>query len=142
MRCKTNFINGIPLFNPNKTLPWKQNENDIFALFSGEKIEKITNDYYTILTNVFHEDFTCNIGFHFKSKMLYKLEFFRTLEYFENKDIYDSYIEFQAILNNFFGVPTKEKSQYCNLWKLGFIEVSHCIYERFYLEEHVEINIL
>jgi len=116
-------------------------ENDILKLFEGEKLNKITINYYTVLANVFQQDFSCNIGFHLEDKIVYKLEFFREHEYYSVNNIYDSYLEFQTVLQSFFGNPTKVKPQFYSVWRFGFIEVLHCIHERFTLEEHVEIQI-
>jgi hypothetical protein len=142
MNCKTNFDFGITLFEPNRLLQWKQSKNEIIELFAGEKLEKITDDYYTIFASVFQKDFSCNIGFHFEYNVMRKLEFFRNREYYIKHNIFESYSEFQTVLENFFGIPTSYQQRNCCLWKFKIIEISHCIYERFGPEEHTEIKIL
>lgn len=133
---------GIPIFNPTRVIQWKMSESDIVELFKGKKLIKVTENYYTVLTNVFKQNFTCNIGFHLEGRMVRKIEFFRGGDYYIGRDIYDSYLEFQKVLEDFFGRPTKVKSCYYSFWKLDSIEVLHYIYERFSLEEHVEIKII
>ena len=141
MTYKVNVENGLSLYKPNRILHWKQSKNDILKLFVGENLDKITNDYYLIYASVFQENFYYNIGFHFKNDLLYKLEFFRNKKYFETHNIYDSYSEFQSVLENIFGIPTKVQQTFSCMWKLKMIHISHYIYERFVPEEHVEIEI-
>ena len=134
------YIEGLPVFRPRLLLPWILSRNNIIELFAFNNIEMITEDYYVVSTCVFQEDFCCNIGFHLKDNEVYKLEFFRSAEYYNSSTIEDSYLAFQAILVDFFGIPNK-KSKYKSIWKFDHLEVAHYIIERFYLEEHVEIYI-
>lgn len=130
---------GLLVFRPRVSLPWKLTRNEIAEIFAMSDLTLVTKDYYVVSVCVFEESFCCNMGFHLMDDKVYKLEFFRPPEYFKNGTIKDSYAGFQEILVGFFGLPKKVSKWKC-IWKFNDFEVVHDLFERFDLEEHVEIH--
>ena len=131
---------GLLVFRPRVLLPWKLTRNEIEEIFAMSDLTLVAEDYYVVSVCVFEESFCCNMGLHLMDDKVCKFELFRPPEYFENCTIEDSYAGFQEILVGFFGLP-KKASKWKSIWTFKDFEVVHDLFERFDLEEHVEIHI-
>jgi len=137
------FSKGFQLEVPAVFIPWGIRAADLEAPFGGS-LERVRDGYYCM---------TCEslggmqneLGLHFSYYSaigtLHKLEFFRK----DYSDIQGSYETFQKHFEDAFGPPDfREPGQQDGLpdcaWHLGDVTIVHYVFDRFGLEEHMEIT--
>jgi hypothetical protein len=140
MFCHNSIIKGLQIDDPKVFLRWNMKTRDIGIRSCNQSISCVTDNYYVIEdAKLFNYTLCCNVGLHF-NKRLKSFEFFRS----DYKDLNQSYTDFQAIIVNKFGEPSKRNTnatsfEYCE-WELSSkIKIYHYVLNRFGLEEHLTI---
>ena len=134
---------GFYVDDPEVLFEWN---SDINYYVSNTKIEpnRVTDNYYTLEGTVFNNTITCNIGIHCIKDKIMRIELFRGKEFYHTQSIHESFNEFQEKTENVFGKANhvkKGKNGFYNYsWDVGRIKISHYVYERFALEEHLEFR--
>ncbi|MEM6554078.1 MAG: hypothetical protein AAF750_18325 [Planctomycetota bacterium] len=136
-----NIADGFQLEQPDTFIPWGIDEERLKELIT-HGLRHVTEGYYTIsgksLGGLEHM-----LGFHFtprKCGQLLELEFFRS----EYSSWDESFRDFQNRFEAKFGKPTSvepgSEKWPSNTWELPGATITHCIFDRFGLEEHMTIQ--
>jgi hypothetical protein len=137
-----NIEKGFNIESPPVFIPWSIGQRGLRKLLCEHGLRHVTAGYFCMscvsMGGLSHE-----LGFHFRSRWrsrLAELEFFRK-SYPDQRKSYD---DFQRRFEAVFGPPTRREEgsegfDTCT-WSLGVVEIVHCVYERFVLEEHMRIR--
>lgn len=131
---------GFHLETPDVFVPWDISEVELQELVPT--VRKVTSGYFTVgcvsLGGLEHM-----LGFHFEPRRigrLVELEFFRS----SYPDVRASFEEFQRHLESAFGPPERSGSADAGFrwyeWRPEGSTVRHWVFDRFGLEEHVQIR--
>jgi hypothetical protein len=133
-----NIQRGYEVEDPPLFVPWGISEADLRAKIPSPRLRHVTDGYFTLrcssLGSLEHV-----LGFHFTDGELLEFELF--LE--EAHDPQSQYGVWQQHLEASFGTPTESTAGSegfpDHTWDLGDVRVSHFVFDRFGLEEHVRI---
>lgn len=106
--------------------------------------KKVIDGYISFPAKLFGYSETLIVGIHYSLNDIQFLEIFRPKEYYLSPDynIQKSYDELSTVLKKRLGTPSKEES-YDNdpfeEWILYTCKIQHYIFDRFGLEEHLQI---
>jgi hypothetical protein len=136
---------GLKIDNPNVSIAWDIDEQGLKGAL-GDNVHMVTDRYYVAKRCKLLGGLECNIGFHFGKKHMESFEFFR--DPFDPNDAHNiirkSFDEFQMYFEKEFGNATytkpgiEEFTDY--LWDIGDFVIFHMVFNRYGLEEHVEIH--
>lgn len=148
------FDSGLLIDEPTLFLPFNTTKSELQRILNGYQYKKITNLYWTMMVTLFDTHFCGCLGMHFDIKgKLEKMELFKTdRTYLNDLDVLKSFGETQKLLESYIGKPEKSGSTLYNLvnrnqknkkytWDFKDVKVIHSIWDRFGLEEHIEILI-
>ncbi|WP_194851322.1 hypothetical protein [Nonlabens antarcticus] len=79
LKIKNELHRGFTINHPAVFIPWNITENELALLFSGKKLQHISEGYYTLPCEPL-KGLDCTVGFHFNLQLngiLNELEFFR-----------------------------------------------------------------
>ncbi|MBO4539601.1 MAG: hypothetical protein J5781_04940 [Clostridia bacterium] len=156
MKKSDKFISGLTIDKPALFFPWSVTEGEISALLNGYEYQKITEHYYTMAVTVFDNLYHGRLGLHFNAEgKLSVLELFKPdRDYSDDKTVFDMFKKEQKMLESYLGKPSKSASIFHTLaltkfgrnsrgfiWNFKNVKVIHNVWERFGLEEHLEIII-
>ena len=156
MKNSDKFISGLTIDKPALFLPWDVMEGEISALLNGYEYQKVTEHYYIMTVTIFDEFYHGCLGLHFDMEgKLSTLELFRPgRDYSDDKTVFDMFGKEQRMLESYLGKPSKSASIFHTLaltkfgrnsrgfiWNFKNVKVIHNVWERFGLEEHLEIII-
>lgn len=146
------FISGLTIDEPSLFLSWSATENEIPILLNGHEYKKVKEHYYSIIVTLFDRLFNGCLCLHFDTKgKLSKLELFSSdSDYSNDATVLNSFKETQKILESYLGQPSKLTSAVYALtksnqndkeytWNFKNVKVIHNVWDRFGLEEHLEI---
>lgn len=148
MECFRNIEDGIYLETPKIYLTWDTHKDSVIAL--NDSFELVNDSYYTLKVKLSNIPFVDYLGIHFNDDKISKIEMFNKHE--NVNDIANVFYDNQTILEKSIGKPIKqsfssvlfrgEKKKIKHFkWKFKNIELIHKLWDRFGLEERLEIII-
>ena len=141
---------GLVIEKPKLILPWNLQKKEIFEIIHN--INVINSNDFVFKATLSEMPFINCIGLHFANDRLSKIVLSSDEINSNEVNLYDIYGEHQLVLENLFGKPRKNcffekmftqvnKGDMEYKWKFRNITLKHKIWDRFGLEENIEIYI-
>jgi hypothetical protein len=138
--------NGLMIEEPKIVLSWKLHKKDFFDM--TDDISVINENYCTLKIKLSGISFINCVGLHFEKERLSKIDLFNDEKCFSESEIADIFYEHQLVLETLFGKPSGN----CLLdkfkgvckeykWKFKYVTIIHKLWDRFGMEENLNILI-
>ena len=144
------FDSGLIVANPKIFLPWRASKDEILALTN--EIQIVREDYYTLKVSLLDIPFVEYIGLDFEGNRLSKIRLLYQPKNTMGGSLLDIFNSHQTILEQCFGKPPRQstisrfftqmnKGDVEYRWQFKRVTVIHKIWDRFGLQEDLEIHI-
>lgn len=138
--------NGLIVEEPKVVLSWNLQKKDFFDMINS--ISVINENYCTLKIKLSGISFINCAGLHFEKERLSKIDLFNNEKYCSESEIVYIFHDHQLVLENLFG----KSSRNCLLdklkgvskeykWKFRYITIIHKLWDRFGIEENLQIFI-
>lgn len=148
------FLSGLTIDEPSALLPWSATEAALPILPNGWEYKKVGEHYYTLPVLAFDRLFSGCLGLHFDTNGKWeRAEFFEPdRKSSESEEIVASFEKMQRTLESYMGKPSRSfsaifdrmkrnKNEKKFTWNFRDVKVIHSIWDRFGLEDRLEIVI-
>lgn len=140
--------NGLPIRDPELLLTWDLKREEAVGTIGG--MSMVSENYFTFRAALRELPFVDCVGLHFEKDRLSVVELFSLREYSGGAELCGLFREHQKALEDVLGAPARDflrslfftdKDDREYRWKFRRVTVSHRLWNRFGMEEKLEIVI-